>query len=122
MDTSDLKKSIQIYFDACFEGSGDKIAQVFHDSAHIYTHSPEGTLIDTPKADFVKRVNSRPADSPSFPREEEILSIDFLSEKAAAVRIRVRVLNNRFTDLLSFMLIDGKWVIIAKLFQGVSVE
>ena len=121
MDTTELKKAIQLYFDACYEGSEQKMAQVFHDLAHVYGHTPDGNLADTPKSDFVKRVGSRPADTPPFPRENEILSIDFLGEKEAAVRVKVRVSNMRYTDSLSFIFADGKWVIIAKLFSGVSV-
>jgi hypothetical protein len=122
MDTAEIKKAIQLYFDGCYEGCGEKMAQVFHDAAHVYGHNPDGNLADTPKADFVIRVGSRAADAPAFPREDELISIDFTGENTAAVRLKVRVFNTRYTDILSFMRINGNWVIIAKLFAGIPVE
>ena len=122
MDASEIKRIIQLYFDGSYEGNREKMDQVFHQAAHIYGHAPDGSLADMPKDSFVARVGSKPADSPSFPREEEIVSIDFTGENTAVARVKLRVFNTRFTDILSFMCLDGKWGIIAKLYAGVKVE
>jgi hypothetical protein len=122
MDTTEIKKAIQLYFDGAYEGNGDKIAEVFHDAAHVYGHAEDGSLADTPKDAFVSRVASRPADAPAFPREDEILSIDFISEDTAVVRIKIRVHSRRFTDILCFMKLNGKWCIISKVFSGETIE
>ena len=111
-----------MYFDACFEGDGDKMDQVLHQAAHVYGHAPDGSLADMPKNDFIKLVRSMPDDAPPFPREDEIISIDFSGENTAVVRVRLRIFNTRFTDILSFMRLEGKWGVIAKLYSGVTVE
>jgi len=121
MDADEIKRIIQLYFDGSYEGNQEKMDQVFHQAAHIYGHSQDGSLADTPRDAFVKRVGSRPADTPSFPREEEILSIEFTGEHTAVARVKLRVFNTLFTDILSFMYLDGKWGVIAKLYSGVTI-
>jgi len=122
VDTAEIKRIIQLYFDGSYEGNQEKMDQVFHQAAHIYGHAPDGSLTDMPRDFFVSRVGSRPADTPSFPREEEIISIDFTGEHAAVARVKLRVFNTLFTDILSFMYLDGKWGVIAKLYSGVTIQ
>ena len=122
MDTTEIIEVLELYFDGCYEGDGDKITKVFHDSAHVYGHAPDGSLSDTPKADFVKLVSSMPDGTPSYPREDKIISIDFTGENTAIAQVQIRVFNTLFTDMLCFMRVDGKWGVIAKVYSGVSIE
>ncbi|MCL2493419.1 MAG: nuclear transport factor 2 family protein [Clostridiales bacterium] len=120
MDTREIKEVIQLYFDGSFDGKADNMRRVFHPSAHIYGIA-QGNLEDMPKEAFAALVGSRPADAPAFPREEEILSIDFTGENTAVARVKLRVFDIRYTDILSFIRLDGEWSVIAKLFSGVQV-
>jgi len=124
MNEKEIKAVIQNYFDAGYESSGEKMAEVFHDVAHIYGHDENGALRDMDKDMFVKLVGSGPPDgqAPSYPRQDEILSIDFTGENTAVARLKLRVGNILFTDILSFMNISGKWVVISKLYSGVLVD
>ena len=123
MDRSKIEAVIQLYFDASYEGSGEKMAQVFHPEAHIYGRSQEGKLNDTPKDAFVQRVGApRSPDRPIYPRQEEIISIDFTGEYTAVARVKLRVGNTLYTDVLSFMEVSGKWAVIAKVLSGVPIE
>ena len=122
MDIDEIKSIIQLYFDGSYEGNRDKMDKVFHQAPHVYGHAQDGSLTDMPRDRFVDHVGSRPADSPLYVREEEILSIDFTGEKAAVARVKLRVNNTRFTDILSFMCIDGKWGVISKVFSGLRIQ
>ena len=121
MDTTKIKEIIQLYFDASYEGNREKMDQVFHSAAHIYGLTPDGALSDTPRDEFVGRIGSRPGERPAFDREEEILSIDFTGEKTAVARVKLRVHSTRFTDMLCFMELDGKWGVISKVYAGLPV-
>ena len=122
MDSTGIKDVIQMYFDASFESSGEKMAQVFHDPAHIYGHGDNGALADMDKAFFVKLVGSpRPGPKLEYPRQDEVLSIDFTGEDTAVARVKLRVGNTLFTDMLCFMRLDNKWGVISKVFSGVQV-
>ena len=124
MDSTEIKGVIQTYFDASFESSGEKMAKVFHDAAHIYGHGENGALNDMDKEFFVNLVGTPRHDSPEseYPRQDEILSIDFTGENTAVARVKLRVRNILFTDMLCFMRLNGKWGVISKVFSGVPVE
>ena len=123
MDVSEIKAVIQLYFDAIYENNGGKMEEVFHSAAHIYGHDEDGSLRDIPKETFVKIVASGAPDESiqRLPRLDEVLSIDFTSEYTAIARVKVRVGNILFTDILSFIYLNGKWSVISKLFFGVPI-
>ena len=124
MDTNGVKKAIQDYFDAGYASDGAKMAGVFHDVAHLYTCAEDGSLYNWDKSFFIDIVNrGKPGpDGPGYTRYDEILSIDFVSENTAVARVKVRVADTLYTDILSFLHIDGKWQVISKVFAGVPAE
>ena len=124
MDVNVIKEALQLYFDGSFEGSGEKMEAAFHSAAHIYGLGMDGKLADMPRDAFVQLVGSGPKESgdPGYPRRDEVLSIDFTGENTAVARVRLRVHSTVFTDILSFLYLDGKWAIISKLYSGVPVE
>lgn len=124
MDGNEIKKLIQTYFDASYESSGDKMSQVFHSAAHVYGRNENGALIDMDKDSFVKLVGNVDPNAPKqeYPRRDEIISIDFTGENTAVVRVKLRVGNILFSDMLCFMRLDDKWGIISKVFSGVPAE
>jgi hypothetical protein len=73
---------------------------------------------------FVKLVGSPRADAPKreYPRQDEILSIDFTGENTAIARVKLRVGNTQFTDMLCFMRLDNNWGVISKVYSGVPAE
>ena len=121
MDIDGIKKVIQAYFDAVYASDEAGIAEVFDDAAHLYKQAEDGSLIDWDKKFFVDLVKKSPSgsESPGFPRFDEILSIDFVGENTAVARVKVRVADTLFTDILCFLRIDGRWRIISKVFAGV---
>ena len=123
MDSGKIKEVLQAYFDASYEGNCEKMGSVFHDMAHIYGHGEGGALGDMDKAAFIKLVGMGAANEsrPDYPRQDEVLSIDFTGENTAVARVKLRVGNIMFTDILSFMLLDGRWTVISKVYSGVPV-
>ena len=124
MDSTEIKAVIQTYFNASYESSGEKMSQVFHSAAHIYGHGEAGSLNDMDKSTFVKLVGTPRPESHKreYPRQDEIISIDFTGENTAVARVKLRVGNTLFTDMLCFMRIENKWGVISKVFSGVPVE
>jgi hypothetical protein len=122
MNHSEIKKALQDYFDGSYEGSGEKLAKVFHAAAHIYGIGEGGTLIDWPRDKFIERVESHKSEKPDFPRQDEILSIDFTGDNTAVVRVKLRLHKTLFTDMLCFVRLEGKWGIISKVFSAAPAE
>ena len=123
MDTSEIKAVIQNYFSACYESDGERFREVLHEAAHVYGRDDAGKLNDRDKEDFINLIETGKADrqKQDFPRHEEILSIDFTGEDTAVACVKVRVREILYTDVLSFIRLNGKWMIISKLYSGVPV-
>ena len=119
MDTKEIEKVIQSYFEAGNTCNGNLMAEIFHEVAHLYAVGEDGALVNWDIDFFSNRVNSN---EPGFPIYNEILSIDFTGENAAVARVKVRIKDTLFTDILSFLRIEGEWKIIAKVFAGVPAN
>ena len=124
MNRKEIEAVIQDYFDAGFESDGPKMRNTIHDSAHIFGHDDEGNLSDMNKDTFLELVThgKQNPQEPGYPRQDEIISIDFTSESTAVAVIKIRVEAIMFTDILSLIKLDGKWWIICKLFSGVAID
>jgi len=119
MNINEIKAVIQDYFDAGYDCDGAKMREVFNKAAHIFGHDEAGALRDRDLNTFIALVETP---KPEYQRQDEILSIDFTSEDTAVARVKTRVGNILFTDVLSFIRLDGKWTIISKLYAGAPVN
>ena len=119
MNSNEIKEVIQKYFNSGYEGSGAKTREIFHGAAHILGHAEGGVLGDMDLESFVKLVETP---KPDYPRQDEILSIDFTGENSAVARVKIRIMNIMFTDILCFLRLNGQWKIISKVYSGVPVN
>lgn len=120
MDREGIEKVIQLYFDASFEGSGEKMRRVFRPEAHIYgINEGDASLFDRPRDSFAELVeSSRKEADPNRERKDEIHFIEFSSEYSAVAKVSLLVHNTYYTDFLTFVYRDGEWRVIAKLYYG----
>ena len=120
MDRNAIEKVVQAYFDASYESDGAGMAEVFHDGSNLYFIGEGGELVIWDKDSFVDVVNAHPAGSSElgYPRNDEILSIDFTDENTAVARVKMRVRETLYTDILCFLFLNGKWGVISKVFTG----
>jgi len=124
MDINEIKEALKVYFEANAKCSGAMMKEVFHESAYISGYRPDGIFkvrdINVFAGDIDKNAPKTP--DPSFVPMDEILSIDFTGDNTAVARVKVRVANILFTDVLSYARVDGKWLIISKLYSGVLLD
>ena len=120
MDNKGIKEAIQIYFDATNVSSAELMAEVFHDIAHLYQPGEDNGVLDWDK-DFFMGIMDSGEPVPPDKIVNEILAIDYTSEETAVVRLKVRVRDMIYTDILSFIRLNGRWWIIAKLAAGVQI-
>ncbi|MCL2350411.1 MAG: nuclear transport factor 2 family protein [Defluviitaleaceae bacterium] len=114
MDTKQVKKVLQRYFDAFYNVDINELSALFHESIHIYGYDENGKLEVINKKGFLKILSSfRPnSENPEFIRSDEILAIDFISEDVVVARVKLRFYNSICTDIVNMMRIDGEWNII----------
>jgi len=114
---ADLMAAVQTYFDALYHCDVVRFDQVFHPSASLFD-ADEGRIFVDPIAGYRDTIFHR--DSPAqakAPRQDEVLSIDALSDVAATVKVRLRIHDNVFLDHLMFAKDGSAWRIVAKLWS-----
>ncbi|WP_421780694.1 nuclear transport factor 2 family protein [Kiloniella litopenaei] len=113
----DLLNAIDVYFRALYYCDLGLFDQVFHPASSLFDADEGDTTVD-PIADYrdviAKRVS--PA-SKGQEREEEIIMIDWLSDRCATVKVRLRIHENVFVDHLCFVRGREGWRIVAKLWH-----
>jgi hypothetical protein len=115
--TERLATAVDVYFRALHACDVTLLDSVFHPASTLFD-GDEGVVTVDPypawRAVVANRVS--PA-SVGQERVEEIVVIDWLSDTAASVRVRLRVLDSVFVDHLSF--VDGPdgWQIVAKVWH-----
>lgn len=118
---TELRDAVDVYFRALYACDVELLDRVFHPASTLFDVD-EGVVTVDPFPAWREVVANRasPA-SIGQDRVEEIVSISWLSEKAATVHVRLRVLSNVFVDHLSF--VDGPdgWQIVAKVWHLESV-
>jgi Putative lumazine-binding len=104
-------------FDALYYCDVDKLQQVFHPRA-IYATADETPLLYRTMGEYVPVVAARQSlASRGEPRRDHIDAIDLAGENTAVARVRCSIGARDFVDFLTLVRVDGRWQIIAKVFQ-----
>jgi hypothetical protein len=112
-----ITAALTLYFDGLYHSDTARLRAVFHPLA-IYATATEGALTHLTMDRYFPIVDARPSPaSRSEPRRDRIVSIDFAGPVTALARVECAIDPKRFTDLLNFVLVDGRWQIIAKVFH-----
>ncbi|MGX1785728.1 nuclear transport factor 2 family protein [Bosea sp. NPDC055332] len=105
------------YFDGLHHSDADRLGQLFHPQA-IYACGTGGSLTHLTMAEYLPMVAKRPSPaSRGEARHDRTLSIEFAGPVTALARVECTIGPKRFTDLLSFIRLDGRWRLIAKVFH-----
>lgn len=110
--------ALQIYFDGLYHSDTGRLREVFHARA-VYASASDGALIYRTMDQYFPVVDARPSPaSRGEERRDRIRSIAFAGPVTALATVNCAIGDRQFTDFLSFILIDGRWQIIAKVFHA----
>ena len=116
-DFEAVTAAMAVYFDGLHHGDTARLRQVFHPAA-TYACATGGTLLQLSMADYFGIVDQRPSPaSRGQTRQDRIVSIEFAGPVTAFVKAQCVIAPKAFTDFLSFVKLDGRWQIIAKVFH-----
>jgi hypothetical protein len=123
-ERKEIEKGIQNFFDASYAADPVKMADCFHSEFQFFGFDANGNLVKRSKDSFVDgyRARAKEADYPDFPRVNEVVSIEFTGKNAAVSITKVRIKKTLYTDIFSWMKLNGEWRIIAKVASGVPIE
>lgn len=113
----ELLAAVDVYFRALHACDTALLDSVFHPSSTLFDVD-EGVVTVDPYPAWREVVANRPSPaSVGQDRLDEIVSVTWLSESAATVFVRLRVLQSVFVDHLSF--VDGPdgWQIVNKVWH-----
>jgi hypothetical protein len=114
---AEITRVLEDYFVGLYESDTAKLARAFHPRAH-YVCATGGTLTHLTMDEYFPIVDRRPSPaSRNEPRADRIISIELAGPVTALARVECAVGPKHFTDLLSFIFIDGRWQIISKVFH-----
>jgi len=108
------------YFDVIHEQYLDLFDQVFHKDCCLYS-AQTGELVLRPFALYREQVSGRKSPKElGNPRKDEILSIDMISPTMASAKVQLQMFDGIMQDYLNLVKIEGKWWIVAKLYEQVG--
>jgi len=115
-----LIKLLDDYFEVIHAQDMQLFDKVFHKDCTLYS-SQDGELVLRPYALYKEQVANRKSPKElGNPRRDEILEIDQISDSTAWAKVQLFQFGGIMQDYLNFLKIDGKWWIIAKLYQKVG--
>jgi hypothetical protein len=115
-----LIKALDDYFEVIHAQDLELFDQVFHSSCTLYS-AQGGELVLRPYQVYRDQVANRQSPKElGNPRAEKILQIDQISETMAWAKVQLKMFGGIMQDYLNFVKIDGKWWIIAKLYEKVG--
>lgn len=105
------------YFDGLYYSDATKLGRVFHPTA-LYACATDGALLRMHMDEYLPLVACRPSPaSRGEQRHDRILSIEFAGPVTAMARVECAIAPKFFTDLLTFVQLDGRWQIMSKVFH-----
>lgn len=111
-----IQQTVQYYFDGLYHSNVDKLKKAFHPNAQVIGHF-QGNLVFNSLEQFLEFVKTTPAPSESGEEYDmKIVSIDVTGDGSVA-KVADLYLGLRFTDYLSLLKIDSRWVIVNKVFH-----
>lgn len=114
---TELRAAVDVYFDALYNCDVTLLDRVFHPASTLFDVDEGPVVVDPYPAWREVVANRQSPASVNQVRDEHVLDITWLSEKAAVVHVRLQVLSAIFVDVLSF--VDGPdgWQIVAKVWH-----
>jgi hypothetical protein len=120
--TPKLVSAINTYFDALYECNLSKFDEVFHASCSLFDASDD-LFTAMPIAEYRQIISLRTSpQSVNQRREDKLISVDFLSPASAVAKVQLRIHDSVFLDHLNFVLINGSFMIVAKIWHDATAE
>jgi Putative lumazine-binding len=119
-----VKAAVQAYIDAIKHTQPDKMTEIFHPSAVMSRHRPDGNFAITPDpgGSISKYMKSQPPTSQTSPHfEGKIMWVKQIGNMAAAWITEEGLEGKFFNTFFVLHKVDGRWVITTKATRGVAV-
>ncbi|WP_405165396.1 nuclear transport factor 2 family protein [Nocardia sp. NBC_01499] len=115
--TAAIEEMLNDYFDVLYTQNMDLFDRVFHPSAVLYS-AQDGVVVVRPRDEYRELMRARRApEQNGAARDDIVLAIDMLSPEMAMAKVRLRLNDNIMVDYLNLLLVEQRWMIVAKLYH-----
>ena len=108
--------TVQLYFKGHATGDGDYFRKAFHPDAKLFWVK-DNALAQKTSAEFASGASGKPADDETK-RKRRVQLVDIAGD-TAIVKVHLDYPGGGFIDYLSLLKLDGRWVIVNKIFHRV---
>ncbi len=110
-----VRAAIEHYFQGQATGQGEHFRKVFHPDSKLF-FIRDGKVTQWTAEEYISRAGGKPAPDEAR-RKRRIDSVDIAGD-AAFVKLTLDYPTVVFTDYMSMLKIDGKWMIVNKTFHA----
>lgn len=120
MINPEIQSLIDDYFEVIHAQDMDLFDRVFHPSCCLYS-AQGGELVLRPYAVYREQVANRQSPKElGNARRDKVLLVDQISETLALVKLQLEMFGGVMQDYLNIVYLDGKWVVMAKMYERVG--
>lgn len=115
-DIEDIQAVVHEYFDGLYRMDQSRLRRAFHPEACLFGHL-RGNFTRSTLDQWLEKIGTQPVPAESGePFDMRIVSADVTGE-AATVKVAELYRGLRFTDYLTFLRVQGRWVIVNKAYH-----
>lgn len=112
-----VSSQVALLMEGLYQCDTHMLEKVFHPLAH-YVCATTGTLTFLSVQEYLDVVAAREAPATrNEPRNLELLGLHFAGPATALVQLKSTLGGKHFTDFLTFVMLDGQWRVISKVFH-----
>ena len=120
-DEAAIRQTVQYYFDGGKNRDSLTLRKAFHPEARML-FARDGKLVLVPIGEYITRVGSerlKPGEVDST--ERKVVSVDVVGD-AAVAKLELKRPSALLTDYMSLLKVDGRWLIVNKIFTRETRE
>jgi len=120
-DEAAIRQTVQYYFDGGKNRDSLTLRKAFHPDARML-FARDGKLVVVPIGEYITRVGSerlKPGEVDST--ERKVVSVDVVGD-AAVAKLELNRPSAVLTDYMSLLKVDGRWLIVNKIFTRETRE
>jgi len=111
-----ITQTVEHYFKGMYHSDIERLKKAFHPDAFLFGHL-KGNFMHVQAEAWFEMVKKRPAPAENGEKYDmRIVSIDITAE-VASVKVADLYMGMRFTDYLTLLKIDDRWLIVNKAYH-----
>jgi hypothetical protein len=120
MTNPEIQKLLDDYFEVIHAQDMQLFDRVFHQSCCLYS-AQGGEVVLRPYAVYRDVVANRQSPKElGNTRRDKVLMVDQISDTLALAKVQLEMFGGVMQDYLNLVYLDGKWVVMAKMYERVG--